>query len=43
MNRWTALFGRAFLYQRGRVVALVFLLLYAALIGVADQPSVGGV
>ncbi len=43
MNRWTALFGRAFLYQRGRVVALVFLLLYAALIGVADQPAVGGV
>ena len=36
MNRWTALFGRVFLYQRGRVVALVFLLLYATLLALAD-------
>jgi len=43
VNRWAALFGRAFLYQRGRVVALAFLFLYAALIGVAELPSGGGV
>lgn len=37
MNRWTALFGRAFLYQRGRVVAVLFLLLYALLMALADD------
>jgi adenylate cyclase len=38
VNRWAALFGRVFLYQRGRAVALVFLLLYASLMGLADGP-----
>ncbi len=36
MDRWVALFGKAFLYQRGRVVAAAFLLLYAALVALAD-------
>ena len=42
MSRWTALFGRVFLYQRGRAVALVFLLLYAALLGLADPAPASG-
>jgi serine phosphatase RsbU (regulator of sigma subunit)/CHASE2 domain-containing sensor protein len=36
MVRGNALFGRLFLYQRGRVVALAFLCLYAALVVLAD-------
>lgn len=39
MGRWTTLFGTAFLYQRGRVVAFAFLLLYAAVVGFADPPA----
>lgn len=42
MNRWAALFGQVFLYQRGRVVALVFLLLYALLLGLADLAPAAG-
>lgn len=42
MNRWTALFGEVFLYQRGRAVALVFLLLYAGLTGFADLSTEPG-
>ncbi|MEO8856656.1 MAG: CHASE2 domain-containing protein [Burkholderiaceae bacterium] len=36
MNAWAGLFGKAFLYQRGRAVALVLLMLYAALIVSSD-------
>ena len=42
MNRWAALFGRVFLYQRGRAVALAFLLLYATLLVAADEALVPG-
>lgn len=43
MKRWSALFGRAFLYQRGRAVALLFLVLYAALMALAEMsPAPGG-
>lgn len=41
MNRWAALFGRVFLYQRGRVVALAFLLMYGSLLGFAEPPQGG--
>ena len=36
MNRWTALFGHLFLYQRGRVAALALLLFFAGVAGLAD-------
>lgn len=42
MNRWTSLFGRAFLYQRGRAVALLFLILYALLLGLAELAPAAG-
>ena len=42
MNRWTALFGRVFLYQRGRAVALLFLILYALLLGLAELAPAAG-
>ncbi len=37
MNRWVALFGRVFLYQRGRAVALAFLVLCAGLVAMGDN------
>ncbi len=39
MGRWVALFGKAFLFQRGRVVAVAFLLLYASVVWLADGAS----
>ena len=40
MNRWAGLFGNIFLYQRGRVAALAFLLFYAALVVTGEvQPQ----
>lgn len=42
MSLWNALLGRVFLYQRGRAVALVFLLLYAVLLGLADPAPPAG-
>ena len=36
MNRWAGLFGRVFLYQRGRVAALAMLLLFALLLGLPE-------
>ena len=37
MNRWVGLFGKVFLYQRGRVAALGFLLFFAALVGLGER------
>ena len=39
MNRWAGLFGGVFLYQRGRVAALVLLLFFAALVGLGELPA----
>ena len=39
MNRWAGRFGEIFLYQRGRVAASVFLVLFAALVGLAETPA----
>ena len=39
MNRWAGLFGNIFLYQRGRVAALAFLLFYAALVVTGEVRS----
>ncbi len=36
MNRWAGLFGKVFLYQRGRVAALAFLLFFAALVSLGE-------
>ena len=47
MNRWAGLFGKVFLYQRGRVAAIVFLLFYAVLVGIGElqtqSPAASGV
>ncbi|MCY7308443.1 MAG: CHASE2 domain-containing protein [Rhodoferax sp.] len=42
MNQLIALFGRAFLYQRGRVAASAFLLFFAALVGFAETITEAG-
>ena len=39
MKRWLALFGGAFLYQRGRVAALALLLFFAALSGLGESAA----
>ncbi|MEO6623511.1 MAG: CHASE2 domain-containing protein, partial [Burkholderiaceae bacterium] len=39
MGRWFALFGRAFLYQRGRVAAAAMLLFFAALVGLGETTT----
>ena len=36
MSHWTALFGRAFLYQRGRLAALAFLLFFTAIVAFSE-------
>ena len=38
MKRWADLFGKAFLYQRGRVAALAFLIAFTALVGLGEVP-----
>ena len=47
MNRWAGLFGKVFLYRRGRGAALVFLLFYAALVVMGElqtqSPPASGV
>ena len=42
MGRWFALFGRAFLYQRGRVAAGALLLFFAALTGLGEFSKQAG-
>lgn len=42
MNQLTALFGRAFLYQRGRVAAAAFLLFFAGLVGLGEAITEAG-
>lgn len=39
MSRWAGLFGNLFLYQRGRVAALAFLLFYAAIVFLGEVPA----
>lgn len=41
MNRWIALVGRAFLYQRGRVAAAALLLFLAGILGLGEAASDG--
>ena len=41
MKRWLALFGGAFLYQRGRVAALALLLFFAAVSGLGESAGHG--
>lgn len=36
MSQWTALFGKAFLYQRGRLAALAILFFFTALLGLGE-------
>ena len=38
MNRWAGLFGKVFLYQRGRAVAIALLMSFAALVGLGQVP-----
>jgi len=42
VNQLTALFGRAFLYQRGRVAAAAFLLFFAGLVGLGEAITEAG-
>ncbi len=42
MGRWFTVFGRAFLYQRGRVAAGALLLLFAALAGLGESSGRAG-
>ena len=39
MKRWAGLFGTVFLYQRGRVLAVTFLLFFAAIAALGEVPT----